>query len=516
MAMGINQQPGYNYAPGVPHSMSSGQNGTPGLYVPAGMNQLGAPINANGTPLYSGNVQQPGGYVGTTGGQTGTAPGTGYGSVNPTTGFNFQARGAAGAGQYDPLQGTQTGGILQNLNQGSQNIQQPQNGGALQSTIPSINGQNGYIPGQGMAPYAPQGGSTFNPKDPANFDKYGHMTPQAIQSYLQSIKSNGNSSIPSFNSSNTNMNPNVNTYPGGTPGANSSGGVLSSPTGMGTSGGSGGWMSPEEMRAATNALPNYIKPPTGGGGGAGATGSGGGGAPVGGGTGGNSGGQNGLPSGINGSFGNFPNNPVGTYAPPGGGAFGLAPGQGSQPGLQMQQSNPGSAIADYQNTPGYQLLMGNQQQQFQESPGYQYAVNQAMQQTQNGASARGLLESGSVLRDMTDRAQGMASQGYNDWWNKQNSSFNDYQNRLAGLAGGNVGGDQAMALGQSLGNNTSQMGGDLASLFGNQGAAGYGGMVNTGAAQAGNTGNAATQQAQIQGTNASTQLAGAVYNRGLF
>ncbi len=190
--------------------------------------------------------------------------------------------------------------------------------------------------------------------------------------------------------------------------------------------------------------------------------------------------------------------------------------QGGQ--LQMQQANPQAAMNAYQNTPGYQMLGNDQTAQYQQSPGYQYAVNEALKQVQGQSSARGLLESGSALRAMTDRAQGMAQQDYGNWWNRQNQLYGDYQNRLQGLAGGSTGSQEAMQLGQTMGAGTMQTGSNIGSLFGNQGTAGMGGIINTGAAQSSNITNAGAQQAQVNAANQSTQLAGATLsqNRGLF
>jgi hypothetical protein len=180
----------------------------------------------------------------------------------------------------------------------------------------------------------------------------------------------------------------------------------------------------------------------------------------------------------------------------------------------MQQASPQSGLDAYMNSTGYQLL--NAPGAYQQSPGYQYAMDQAIGQTQGNAAARGLLESGSALRGMNNAIQGVAQQDYSNWWQRQNQQFGDYQNRLAGLAGGNVGGDMANQLGTNLAQGTMQTGGNIGGLLGNQGTAGYGGLVNTGAAQSGNMTNAGAQQAQINAANQSTQLAGAVYNRGLF
>lgn len=275
-----------------------------------------------------------------------------------------------------------------------------------------------------------------------------------------------------------------------------------------------GWLNSDELRARTDSLGNFVAPGSNGSGG---SGSGSGGVPVdkGGLLGGNS--NLGSPAPANnspqftGGGVSYPNNPAIPYNAPGD-----IPGSGgtSSGSLSMQQSSPQDALAAYKNTAGYQLL--NTPGAYQASPGYQYAMDEAMRGVQGNASARGLLESGSALRGLNTAIQGVAQQDYGNWWQRQNQGFDSYQNRLAGLAGGNVGGDQAYNLGQAQGAGSLQTGSNLASLFGNQGAAGYGGLVNTGAAQSNNMTNAGAQQAQIGAANQSTQLAGAVYNRGLF
>lgn len=227
------------------------------------------------------------------------------------------------------------------------------------------------------------------------------------------------------------------------------------------------------------------------------------------------GGASGSSPAVNASLGQYPSGTPSYQAPD---MSYQAPGQGGV--MQMQQSSPQNALQSYYNTPGYQLLGNNQAQQFQASPGYQYAVDQAMNQVQQSASARGLLESGAALRGMTDRAQGMASQEYNNWWNQQSQLYGDYQNRLQGLAGGSTGADQAYNLGQTLGGNAMQTGSNLGSLFGSQGNAGLSGMAAAGGAQANNIIGAGTQQAQVNASNQATQLAGAIASQpqktGLF
>lgn len=208
------------------------------------------------------------------------------------------------------------------------------------------------------------------------------------------------------------------------------------------------------------------------------------------------------PGGIN------SNNPVG-YGNPGQG------GNGSTSNVQMQQADPNAALNQYQSTAGYQLL--NSPGAYQQSPGYQYAMDQAMNQVQNGASARGMLESGAVLKSMQQTASGLAQQDYGNWWNRQNQLYGDYQNRLQGLAGGPTGSADAMTAGANAAQGNLQTGSNLGSLFGQQGTSGMGGIINTAAAQSSNMINAGQQQATVNSTNQATQLAGATLgSKGTF
>lgn len=272
---------------------------------------------------------------------------------------------------------------------------------------------------------------------------------------------------------------------------------------------------PTSLRAATNSLQSSGGlPSSGGGGGSSGSGSSGGGG---------GGGMGGLLAGAGAPSQQQP------YNSPNFSSYGMSgmqpmsyqsPQQGyispngqttpsGAPGMLNMQNNPQAAMQNYLNTPGYQLLGDPSMQRFQHSPGYQYAVDEAMNQVQRGAASRGLLESGRVMRDMTDRAQGMAQQDYGNWWNRQNQLYGDYQNRLAGLAGGDTGANQAYNMGQTLGAGGLQTGADIGTLFGNQGNSGLSGIMNTGAAQSNNMQTAGNMQAQINSANQSTRLAGA-------
>lgn len=216
----------------------------------------------------------------------------------------------------------------------------------------------------------------------------------------------------------------------------------------------------------------------------------------------------GISSPVPGSFPgmSFPNGaPIG-YQQPG---QSQAPGQPGQAAVPMQQTPTQDTMNSYLGSTGNQLLGDPSYQRYQQSPGYQYAVDEAMKQVQRSGASRGLLESGSTMNAMVDRAQGMAQQDYGNWWNRQNQLFGDYQNRLAGLAGGDTGAQNAMQTGTNLGAGSMQMGSNLGSLFGNQGSNVFGAVTNTGAALSNSIQQAGNQQAQINSANQATRLAGA-------
>lgn len=308
------------------------------------------------------------------------------------------------------------------------------------------------------------------------------------------------------------------------PGAPSATAAQTAVPGGTTIGQSNAWLSPEEMRARTNALQSNIGDSSGGSGDS-ENGMGGlGGAPAGGTSSASNGGGGLNLSGVGGNapIGSSPGSLNQSYTPVGS-TIGYAAPNGGSPGgqsgvLQMQAPNSQAALDTYKSTPGYQLL--NAPGAYEASPGYQYAMNEAMNQVQNNASARGMLESGAVLKQMQQTASGLAQQDYGNWWNRQNQLYGDYQNRLQGLAGGPTGSQDAMTAGANAAQANLQTGSNLGSLFGNQGTSGMGGIINTAAAQSGNMINAGQQQAQIGAANQATQLAGATLannqNRGLF
>ena len=83
---------------------------------------------------------------------------------------------------------------------------------------------------------------------------------------------------------------------------------------------------------------------------------------------------------------------------------------------------------------------------FEESPGYQFAFNEGARAIDQGASARGMLNSGARLRELTRFGQGVANQEYGT-----------YMNRLASLAG----------IGQNATGTTASLGANAAGAAGN-------------------------------------------------
>lgn len=181
-----------------------------------------------------------------------------------------------------------------------------------------------------------------------------------------------------------------------------------------------------------------------------------------------------------------------TIPPPPGGIQPIPPvTPGGLGGISGGIPNTKGALTNYMDTPGYQLLFGKDaNSRFQHSPGYQYAVDETMRGVQRNAASRGLLESGSVMREMTDRSQQMANQDYDKWWDRNAQQYGGYQDRLAALAAGPTGSQYAFNTGQLMSANANQMGSNIGSILGNLASSGMGGILSTGAAYTNNLLNA--------------------------
>jgi hypothetical protein len=110
------------------------------------------------------------------------------------------------------------------------------------------------------------------------------------------------------------------------------------------------------------------------------------------------------------------------------------------------------------------------------TPGYQFQLKAGLDAMQNSAAGRGGLLSGRTLADLNNYAQGTASTNYQNTFNNSltqySSAYNTFLNnqnntyqRLLGLSG--LGLNAAQGSGQLI----SGIGGDIASLYGQMGAA---------------------------------------------
>ncbi|MBY6005373.1 hypothetical protein KUV62_15720 [Salipiger bermudensis] len=89
---------------------------------------------------------------------------------------------------------------------------------------------------------------------------------------------------------------------------------------------------------------------------------------------------------------------------------------------------------------------GYEYQGFQETPGFQYALDQSQEAINRNAAARGMRLSGATLNALATDAQGRQNQEYNNWLN-----------RIAGLAGqGQSSASQTAAYGTNYANQAGQ------------------------------------------------------------
>lgn len=140
--------------------------------------------------------------------------------------------------------------------------------------------------------------------------------------------------------------------------------------------------------------------------------------------------------------------------------------------LSQMLATPGQGLL----TPWTQQFTAPTAQQAEQTPGYQFQLQQGENALQNSAAARGGLLSGRTLGDMNNYAQGVASTNYQNVFNNaltqyqsahntfQNNQNNTYQ-RLMGMSG------QGLNAAGGAGQLISGIGGDIASLYGQQGAA---------------------------------------------
>lgn len=196
-----------------------------------------------------------------------------------------------------------------------------------------------------------------------------------------------------------------------------------------------------------------------------------------------------------------------------GGLFGGSASKQYQKSLQQAQDylkgQTTSGLQDYQpylsagkgatttlgsllGTPGQGLLQ-NWTGQFnaptaaeaEATPGYQFQLKSGMDAIQNSAAGKGSLLSGRTLADLNNYAQGTASTNYQNTFNNALTQYqsaygtflnnqNNQYSRLMGLSG------EGLSAAQGAGQFRTGMGGDIASLMGQQGAAAAGGTMALG------------------------------------
>lgn len=130
--------------------------------------------------------------------------------------------------------------------------------------------------------------------------------------------------------------------------------------------------------------------------------------------------------------------------------------QNFQPYLQTGQN----ALATY---------MGQLGTSFQASPGYDFQVSEGLRAVQNGAAARGQLNSGATLKALQRYGQGVANQDYGNWLNRWNGLATMGQNSAAGSGAaaqnyGTAASNSALSLGNSMASLSSGYGDTLSKL----------------------------------------------------
>jgi len=114
-------------------------------------------------------------------------------------------------------------------------------------------------------------------------------------------------------------------------------------------------------------------------------------------------------------------------------------------------------------------------QDFQQDPGYQFRMNEGLNAVLNKRSAIGGLNSGNTMRALEDYGQGMASNEYQNAFNRYNQGQQNIYSRLSGIS--NTGANSAAGI-AGLGANAAARAGDFGVQGGNALAAGTVGQAN--------------------------------------
>jgi hypothetical protein len=150
----------------------------------------------------------------------------------------------------------------------------------------------------------------------------------------------------------------------------------------------------------------------------------------------------------------------------------LDAGKGATTTLSSLLGTPGSGLL----TPWSGTFQAPTAAQAEATPGYQFQLQQGENAMQNSAAGRGGLLSGRTLADLNNFAQGTASSNYQNVFNnaftQYQTAYNQFRNnqqdqysRLMGLSG------EGLNATQGAEQFRANMGGDIASLMGQKGAA---------------------------------------------
>jgi hypothetical protein len=141
---------------------------------------------------------------------------------------------------------------------------------------------------------------------------------------------------------------------------------------------------------------------------------------------------------------------------------------------------------------------------FQQDPGYQFRMAEGQKALERSAAARGGLQSGGFAKALTKYGQGVASEEYNNAYNRFNADRDRRFSRLSSLSGAGQSaaagmGANSMAMGQAGMNYAGQVGNNMMNNANAQGAAGIAGANAwgqglSGVAKAGMDSNAMAQQ----------------------
>lgn len=133
--------------------------------------------------------------------------------------------------------------------------------------------------------------------------------------------------------------------------------------------------------------------------------------------------------------------------------------------------------------PNAQLVRPFGQSDFQTDPGYQFRMNEGLNSILNKRSALGGVSSGNTLRDFSRFNQGLASDEYQNAYNRYRTNQGDVYSRLSGMA--NTGANAASGL-AGIGSNVANNVSSLQAAQGAYGAAGILGQQGAGQGLANN------------------------------